>query len=125
MNRIINLFKRIIMRYELKHPEYTYPLYICTHIDTRNRYKNEKYKIPSDQPQCPVFKDNRCCGCCNLAPECDHCVNCGCFGYTYAHMGGNDKNYYLHKASCYYAEGYKLDKDGKLNWKSKGSVTRK
>lgn len=108
--------KKIICKYEVMHPNYEEPVYICTSTDTRNRYKNDKYKISEDQPQCPVYKDNRCCGGCQLAPECEHCVNCGCFGFVYASMGGKDKNYYLHKASDNYGVG-RIDKDGKFDWK--------
>lgn len=108
--------KKLILKYEVRHPEYEEPVYICESIDTRNRYKNEKYKIPKDQPQCPIYKDNRCCGGCRLASECEHCVDCGCFGFTKAHMGGTDRNYYLHKASCYYGLG-RISVDGKFDWK--------
>ncbi len=110
----INILKKIIVRYELKHPQYVKPIYICEHVDTRNRYKNDDYKIPADKPQCPVFKDSRCCGGCNLASECEHCVNCGCYGFTYAHMGGKDKNYYMHKASKYFPNG--RIRKGKFDW---------
>lgn len=114
MKKIIKLLKEIIIKYELKHPEYEPPIYICKNIDTRNRYKNDKWKIPENEPQCPIFKDNRCCGGCKLAPKCQHCVDCGCFGFTYACMGGNDRSYYMHKASKYYPYG--RIKNGKFDW---------
>lgn len=107
--------KCVINKYELKHPQYEEPIHICNSYDTRNRYKNEKYKIPEDQPQCPVYQDNRCGGGCKLAVVCEHCVNCGCYGFTYGQMGGNDKNYYLHKASEYYGLA-RIGKDGKFDW---------
>lgn len=94
MKKIIGLLKIIITKYDMKHPEYTEPVFICPNIDTRNRCKNEKYKIPEDQPQCPIYHDNRCCGGCHLAATCEHCVNCNCFGFTYAQMGGTDKQCY-------------------------------
>ena len=112
---IIKIIENFITDYKIKHPEYEKPVYICTNPDTRNRYKNEKYRIPENKPQCPVYNDNRCCGGCKLASRCEHCVNCGCFGFTYGQMGGNDKNYYLHKASVYYELG-RLDKDGRFDW---------
>ncbi len=115
INKIIELLKKIVKNYELRHPQYEEPVYICTNFDTRNRFKNEKYKIPENEPQCPVYKDNRCCGGCKLAAKCEHCVNCNCFGFTYGQMGGNDKDYYLHKASKYYGLG-RLDKNGKFDW---------
>ena len=115
MKKIIGLLKIIITKYDMKHPEYTEPVFICPNIDTRNRCKNEKYKIPEDQPQCPIYHDNRCCGGCHLAATCEHCVNCNCFGFTYAQMGGTDKQYYLHKASNYYDLG-RIDKNGEFDW---------
>lgn len=112
---LIKWLKNIVNKYELKHPQYEEAIHMCNRWDTRNRYKNDKYKIPENQPQCPVYKDNRCCGGCKLAAECEHCVNCGCYGFTYGQMGGNDKNYYLHKASEYYGLG-RIGKDGKFDW---------
>lgn len=41
---------------------YESPKFICDEIETRNRYKNNKYKIPENKSQCPVYKGNRCCG---------------------------------------------------------------
>lgn len=115
IKKVIKFLKYIVNKYELKYPQYEEPIYICDNWDTRNRYKNEKYKIPKEQPQCPVYNDNRCCGGCKLAAECDYCVNCGCYGFTYGQMGGNAKNYYLHKASEYYGLG-RIGKDGKFDW---------
>ena len=115
MDKVINFLETIIRKYKIKHPEYSNPIYICEDVKTRNRYKNDEYKIPEDQPQCPVYKDNRCCGGCELASECEHCVNCGCFGFTYAQMGGTDKQYYMHKASQYYCLG-RIGEDGKFDW---------
>lgn len=113
LKKVINLLKIVVNKYELKHPEYAKPVFICPNVKTRNEHKNDKYKIPEDQPQCPVYKDNRCCGGCSFAATCDHCVECHCFGFTYAQMGGTDKGYYLHKASNYYELG-RLKDDGKI-----------
>ena len=84
LKKVIDLLKIVVNKYELKHPEYTKPVFICPNIRTRNAHKNDKYKIPEDQPQCPVYKDNRCCGGCSFAAMCDHCVECHCYGFTYA-----------------------------------------
>lgn len=113
MNNIIKLLKHIVNKYELKHPTYTDPIFICKSLEHRNRCRNEMYQIPLDHFQCPVFKDNRCCGACHLAPECDYCVGCNCYGWAYAQMGGNDKNYYLHKGSPFY---FGRIKNGKFDW---------
>lgn len=114
MKLIILLLKKLILRYEINHPNYEDPIYICTHIDTRNNAKNDKYKIPPDQPQCPIYKDNRCCGGCKYTSICDHCVECRCYGHVYSAMGGNDKKVYLRKASEY-AIG-RLNNNGKFDW---------
>ncbi len=115
MRKIIKLLRNIVTKYDIKHPKYTEPIFICPEIDHRNRRKNEKYKIPKDQPQCPIYKDNRCCGGCRFTATCEYCVNCSCFGFTYGQMGGTDKQYYLHKASEYYGLG-RINKDGKFDW---------
>lgn len=115
MRKIIDLLRDIVTKYDMKHPKYTEPIFICSEIEHRNRCKNEKYKIPKDQPQCPIYKDNRCCGGCQFAPTCEYCVDCGCFGFTYGQMGGTDKQYYMHKASKYYDLG-RIDKNGKFDW---------
>lgn len=57
MKKVIDILKFVINKYELKHPEYAKPVFICPNIKTRNEHKNDKYKIPEDQPQCPVYKD--------------------------------------------------------------------
>lgn len=92
LKKVIDLLKIVVNKYELKHPEYTKPVFICPNIRTRNAHKNDKYKIPEDQPQCPVYKDNRCCGGCSFAAMCDHCVECHCYGFTYAQMGRTESN---------------------------------
>lgn len=115
MNLFIKLMKKIILNYEMKHIEDCEPIFICSNIDTRNRAKNEKYKIPSDKPQCPIYEDNRCCGGCKLSSTCEHCVNCNCFGFAYGQMGGNDEGYYLHKSSEYYGLG-RINKNGEFDW---------
>ncbi len=114
VNSIIKTMKRLVLLYDIKHGISEPPVYICTHFDTRNRYKNERHKIPFDQPQCPIFKDNRCCGGCKLSYTCNHIVNCNCFGFAYASMGGTEKRAYMTKASEYYKVG--RIKNGKFDW---------
>lgn len=117
MNKIIEIMRDIVNKYDIKN----YKLktldnpFMCTRFDTRNSHKNDKYKIPLDKPQCPIFNDNRCCGGCSLASKCDHSVACNCFGYTMGQLGGNDKGYHMHKASEYYPFG-RIDKNGKFDW---------
>lgn len=60
LKKVIDILKFVINKYELKHPEYAKPVFICPNIKTRNEHKNDKYKIPEDQPQCPVYKDKSC-----------------------------------------------------------------
>lgn len=112
----ISILRQIVWNYR-RHPDYRdKPAYICTQADTRNRNKRPEYQIPEDEPQCPVYSDNRCCGGCKFASICDYCVDCGCYGFTYAQMGGTDAGYYLHNASKYAPFG-KLDSSGKFDWK--------
>lgn len=42
-------------------------------------------------------------------------MNCGCYGYTKARLGGTDESYYMHKASIYYNSG-KIKDDGSFDW---------
>jgi hypothetical protein len=117
MNKIVELMRSIVNKYDVKNnkSQTSENPFMCTHFDTRNRNKNDKYKIPFDKPQCPIFNDNRCCGGCNLASKCEHSVACNCFGYTKGQLGGDDKGYYMHKASEYYPYG-RLDNNGKFDW---------
>lgn len=78
----------MVARYDNKIDPDKDKLFMCNSFNTRNRYKRKEYQIPEDQPQCPIYKDNRCCGGCKLARTCDHCVDCNCFGYTYSTIGG-------------------------------------
>lgn len=111
---IINIMKSIIKKYELKYGADEKPVFICIHFDARNRYKNKEYKIPETEPQCPIHKDNRCCGGCNLAPDCEHAVDCNCYGYTIARLGGTVQGYKLHKASKY--SNGRLKDNGEFDW---------
>ena len=115
MKIIIDMFRYFVNKYDMKHNKsMTKNLYICTNIETRNRNKLDKWKIPHDKPQCPIYHDNRCCGACNLASTCDHCVNCNCYGYQYAQRGGNDKSVMMRK--CSDTSIGRIGKDGNFNW---------
>lgn len=109
-----NLLRILVARYDNKHDSDKDKLFMCTHIATRNRYKRDKYKIPEDKPQCPIYEDNRCCGGCKLARTCNHCVDCNCFGYAYSTLGGIEIEM-THKASQYYGKS-RLDENGKFDW---------
>lgn len=108
------LLRVMVARYDDKYYPDKDKLYICTSIDTRNRYKRDEYKIPEDQPQCPIFKDNRCCGCCSLGKTCDYCVDCNCQGFAIAITGGT-KYIMNHKASDYYGRS-RLNDEGEFDW---------
>ena len=81
-----------MLAYEIKHPEYEEPAFICSNPDVRNRSKNDKYKIPEDQPQCPVYKDNRCCGGCRFAPTCEEGTD---FSFTVEEEGNKELTLYM------------------------------
>nr|WP_207717284.1 hypothetical protein [Clostridium acetobutylicum] len=89
-------------------------LYICNNFEARNRNKNNKYKIPYGKPQCPTFKDDRCCGGCSLIRQCDNVVDCNCSGFVKSAMGGTDKDYYMKKSSKYSELGRIIG--GKFDW---------
>ena len=115
IDKIISKLKKLILLYDAKHGLLNEPpVYICTRPDTRNRNKNNKYKIPEDQPQCPIFKDNRCCGSCSLSHTCEYIVDCGCFGFAYASMGGTAERVYMNKCTEYAPYGRVVD--GEFDW---------
>lgn len=113
-DKFYQLLRIMVAKYDDKHDPKRNELFICTSIDTRNRNKRKEYRIPEGEPQCPIFKDNRCCGGCKLARTCDHCVDCNCFGYTYATLGGTEVEM-NHKASEYYGCS-RLKEDGTFDW---------
>jgi len=115
IKKIVNLLRWVVYEYDKKNSLSRYPIYQCVHVHVRNRYKREEYRIPPNKPQCPIYRDNRCCGGCNIAPSCDHAVDCGCYGYTTARLGGNDFWKVKHKASEYYGIG-RCDEEGKFDW---------
>lgn len=53
---LIKWLKSTIHKYELKHPQYEKLVHICNSVDTRNRYKYEKYKIPEDHLSIPSMR---------------------------------------------------------------------
>lgn len=107
--KVINEIKKGIFKLEVKNN--TMKIYMC-HSNRRFEYRKKENKIPQDQPQCPVFKDDRCCGSCYLGNTCEYAVDCNCSGYCYGQLGGTDESYYMRK------EGNQQGriKDGKFDW---------
>lgn len=98
----------------VKHKDKNAKVFMCTAPENRNSNRNKAARIPLDQPQCPVFKDNRCCGGCKLTTTCEHIVGCNCYGMAYGLMGGTVKRYYLTKDGLY-AKG-RINRKGKFDW---------
>lgn len=111
-DHFVNVLRFVVEKHDKKY--HGKPVFMCTNIEVRNRARREDRRIPADKPQCPIYKDNRCCGGCILASTCPHIVNCGCYGMTYGAMGGTEERYYLTPASKYY--GYGSIKNGKFDW---------
>lgn len=112
--KFYNLLRIMVAKYDNKYDPDKDKLFMCNSFNTRNRYKRKEYQIPEDQPQCPIYKDNRCCGGCKLARTCDHCVDCNCFGFTHCILGGKEIEM-THKASHFYGKS-RLKEDGKFDW---------
>ncbi len=113
-DKIISIMRKFIVKYDVKR-DTSKPNYICDRFDTRNRYKNDEYKIPEDKPQCPIYKDNRCCGDCKYTETCEHMVDCNCFGIVRSIMGGTSESKMMRKASDYYKYGRMKDND-EFDW---------
>lgn len=113
-SKFYELLRIMVARYDDKNDPKRNEMFICNNINTRNRNKRKEYQIPKNKPQCPIYEDNRCCGGCKLARTCDYCVDCNCFGYTYATLGGIECEM-NHKASIYYGLS-RLDKNGEFDW---------
>lgn len=111
---LINGLRRVIDIYDQKNNLKAKKVFQCTNLDTRNEKRREEYSIPEDQNQCPVYKDNRCCGCCDYTPTCDYAVNCNCYGFAYACLGGTDEGYYMRDKS--YSKYGKIGANGKFDW---------
>lgn len=114
VDKFYNVLRTMVARYDDKKDPNRNNIFICKEVNTRNRYKREEYKISEGKPQCPIYKDNRCCGGCKLARTCDHCVDCNCYGYTYSTIGGTEIEM-NHKASIYYGCS-RLKEDGTFDW---------
>lgn len=94
---IVSKLRELVARYDDKHNPKT--LFMCTEPSHRNSERGSKYQIPVDEPQCPVFHDNRCCGCCDLTATCKYVVPCNhCYGWGVAAMGGYTR-YYMNDAT--------------------------
>lgn len=115
MKKFVDILRRIVDKYDEKHDLKDKKILICNSIDTRNRYKLPEWRTKEGEPLCPIYKDNRCCGSCNLTPSCDHAVDCNCFGYTKAALGGTDKSKYMRKCSPYYKYG-RIKEDSTFDW---------
>lgn len=110
MSKIINFLDKIVAKHKDKNKE----VLICKSPVTRNRNKKNSYIIPFDKPQCPIFKDNRCCGGCRLSINCRYSVDCGCYGFTHSALGISHKNVYLRKSS---KTSYgRINKEYKFDW---------
>lgn len=115
MNILINLLRRIVDKYDEKKGLRKKTPFMCHSWDTRNRYKLPEWQTAKGEPLCPVYKDDRCCGCCELSGSCDHAVNCNCYGFAKAALGGTTESEYMRKSSPYYKFGRMKD-DGSFDW---------
>jgi hypothetical protein len=113
-NLVINYLRKAIDKYDQDHNLKNKKIFICTGIDRRNENRRKEFQIPVEQPQCPIYKDNRCCGSCDYTPTCDYAINCNCYGYAYASLGGTDEDYYM-RNSDFYKYG-RIGQDGKFDW---------
>ena len=110
---IISKLRVLVARYDDKHnPK---KLFMCTDPSNRNSWRGSKYEIPADEPQCPVFHDNRCCGCCDLTTTCKYVVPCNnCYGWGVAAMGSYTR-YYMNDATKT-AELGRMKDDNLFDW---------
>ena len=110
---IVSKLREIVARYDDKHnPK---QLFMCVEPAYRNSCRNSKYNIPTNEPQCPVFQDNRCCGCCDLTTTCKYVVPCNsCSGWGVAAMGGYTR-YYMNDANKT-AEFGRMKDDNVFDW---------
>jgi hypothetical protein len=111
---LINVLRRIVDKHDEKNGLKEKQVFMCTSMERRNEYRREGFRIDMEQPQCPVFKDNRCCGGCDLAPTCEYATACNCYGFTKGALGGTDEGYYMRVAD--YAKYGRIDENGKFDW---------
>lgn len=100
--KIIDSLRLVIDRYDIK--QGVRKLHYCT-FERRNERRRERFRIPSDQPQCPVYGDNRCCGGCPLVKTCDYATVCNCTGFEIGAMGSQER---------YYMTQNDFEKDGRF-----------
>lgn len=110
---IVSKLREIVARYDDKHnPK---QLFMCVEPAYRNSCRNSKYNIPTNEPQCPVFHDNRCCGCCDLTTTCKYVVPCNsCSGWGVAAMGSY-RRYFMNDATTT-AEFGRMKSDEVFDW---------
>lgn len=89
-NKIVGILRRIVDSYDNKHNLKRKPVMECWSPKRRAERRIRKYSIPLDMPQCPVYEDNRCCGCCDYTATCNYSTNCGCDGINYGLLGGKE-----------------------------------
>lgn len=90
VGKIIDSLRVVIDGYDLKHG--IRQIHYCT-SERRNERRRERFRIPNDQPQCPIYKDNRCCGGCPLVKTCDYATVCNCTGFEIGAMGSQERFY--------------------------------
>lgn len=115
MRIIIDLLRRIVDKYDKKKGLRKKTIHMCHSWDTRNRYKLPEWQTKKGEPLCPIYKDDRCCGSCDLATTCDHATNCNCYGFALSVLGGTTEREYMRKCSPYYKYG-RMKSDGTFDW---------
>lgn len=111
---VINILRRIVDKYDDENGLKKKKLFMCTGADRRNEKRREAFRIPLDKPQCPTYKDNRCCGCCDLMPTCDYTTNCNCYGIWKGSLGGTEEGYYMREDDN--AKYGRIGTDGEFDW---------
>ncbi|MDF2880217.1 MAG: hypothetical protein K0R54_774 [Clostridiaceae bacterium] len=115
MKIVINTLRRIVDRYDEKNGLRRKTILTCHSAETRNRYKLPEWRTKEGEPLCSIYKDDRCCGSCELAPTCDNAVNCNCYGFSQSVLGGTIESAYMRKCSPYYKYG-RMKEDGTFDW---------
>ena len=109
----ISKLRNLVARYDDKH--HPKNIFMCKEIGHRNSCRGSKYKISENEPQCPIFKNNRCCGCCDLTTTCKYVVPCSnCYGWAVAAMGSYQR-YYMNDATDT-AEFGRMKSDEIFDW---------
>lgn len=111
---LVNRLRRIVDRYDEKHGLRKKVVFECHSLQRRHDYRRDDFRISLEEPQCPVYLDNRCCGSCDLTPTCQFAVSCNCVGYTKGALGGTDEGYYMRNND--YSKWGRIDENGKFDW---------